>query len=508
MTSENLTESKSKAVKKATVPASAKPKRAVVSRPKTQPKTTSKTTAAKAAPKSKATDSNGKSAPAKPRKVSSPKPAVAKQAAPKPPIKTVPKRAKAGYEYEVAFSFAGEDRKIVQSVNAQLQRSHITTFYDFDHQVKLVGENLFDLLSDIYQNKARFCVFFISKHYVEKDWTNLERQAAQARAFSDRETYILPFRLDDTPVPGLLRTVGYVNVEGKSARDITKIIRDKVKQARVEDAHKQKNTKSTKGAASTSQIIRKPVQGGAAKSPAVSIVGAPGAFSYAGKISASGTWLLLDDEFYRASSVKTEAGLLVAEVKINSRHADEEKRLDDLDPKRHHFGSHRQVSYAHGNKAFKVSIESLESRSASGSTTFTIKLRPSDTSGAGRTFGWGDDAVEKEARLLLLGERDETARSGNYGTVYGSSARESVFPTLWKRLQKRRLSPSDVLRCARLEALFHLKSSGTFQHVSHLALGPATKGVIGVSFEGQHLKPYSSQETVTVRFTGKCRLAP
>src|SRR6266566_5558925 len=70
----------------------------------------------------------------------------------------------------------------------------------------LWGKNLYTYLSDVYQNKARYCVMFLSRNYAAKLWTNHEREAAQARAFRENEEYILPIRLDDTDIPGILST--------------------------------------------------------------------------------------------------------------------------------------------------------------------------------------------------------------------------------------------------------------------------------------------------------------
>jgi hypothetical protein len=51
----------------------------------------------------------------------------------------------------------------------------------------------------------------LSQHYRDKLWTNHERQSAQARAFSENQEYILPVKLDDTEIPGIRGTVGYVD---------------------------------------------------------------------------------------------------------------------------------------------------------------------------------------------------------------------------------------------------------------------------------------------------------
>ena len=59
-------------------------------------------------------------------------------------------------------------------------------------------------------------MMIVSGSYVTKVWTDLERQAMQAGLLMSRIEGILPVRVDDTEVPGLLPTIGYLDyrVEG------------------------------------------------------------------------------------------------------------------------------------------------------------------------------------------------------------------------------------------------------------------------------------------------------
>jgi hypothetical protein len=53
-----------------------------------------------------------------------------------------------------------------------------------------------------------------SKHYEEKLWASHERRAAQERAFKDRGSdFIIPVRLDNTPITALSDLIGYVTIE-------------------------------------------------------------------------------------------------------------------------------------------------------------------------------------------------------------------------------------------------------------------------------------------------------
>jgi hypothetical protein len=110
--------------------------------------------------------------------------------------------------YDVAISFAGEDREYAEALADALKRRRVAVFYDRYEKATLWGKNLYTHLSDVYQNQARHCVMILSRHYAKKVWTKHEREAAQARAFQEHAEYILPVRLDETEIPGILPTVG------------------------------------------------------------------------------------------------------------------------------------------------------------------------------------------------------------------------------------------------------------------------------------------------------------
>src|SRR3712207_5793444 len=101
------------------------------------------------------------------------------------------------FKYDVCFSYAGEDWAYVEQVAAELKESDISIFYDLYEQTSLWGKDLYVHLDEVYRDKARYCVMFISEHYSEKLWTNHERRSAQARAFSENREYILPARFDN-----------------------------------------------------------------------------------------------------------------------------------------------------------------------------------------------------------------------------------------------------------------------------------------------------------------------
>ena len=133
------------------------------------------------------------------------------------------------YEYDVALSFAGENREYVEEVASFLKNFGVKVFYDDFNQDEIWGKNLFEYLQDIYQNKAKYTIVFISEHYKNKKWTRHEYRSAQVRALNEIEQeYILPVKFDDTELPGLNENLAYVSAKNKTPKEIADFFINKI----------------------------------------------------------------------------------------------------------------------------------------------------------------------------------------------------------------------------------------------------------------------------------------
>jgi len=137
--------------------------------------------------------------------------------------------AKATKPYEIALSFAGEDRSFVDEVARQLQKMGVKVFYDHFETVTLLGKDLAAHFAEIYGKEASYCAMFISKAYAGKAWPQFERQHAQARALALKREYILPLRLDDSEVPGLASTIGYIDIRTMNSATVAAILFRKIR---------------------------------------------------------------------------------------------------------------------------------------------------------------------------------------------------------------------------------------------------------------------------------------
>jgi len=142
--------------------------------------------------------------------------------------KTLGPRGSSDFDYDVAISFAGEDRVNASSLASALTARGIKVFYDEFEKANLWGKDLYSHLSDVYGKRAQFCLMLISEHYGKKQWTNHERKAAQNRAFQENAEYILPLRLDDSTIPGLLDTVGYIDMRSTPVPEVVELVINKV----------------------------------------------------------------------------------------------------------------------------------------------------------------------------------------------------------------------------------------------------------------------------------------
>jgi hypothetical protein len=123
------------------------------------------------------------------------------------------------YDYDIALSFAGEDRQIVSELASRLLNAGVRVFYDEFEKTQLWGKDLVQHLDEVYRNKARYCAIFVSEHYASKIWTNHELKSALARSIVQNDEYILPIKLDSTELPGLRPTVGYVSLKSPGSTD-------------------------------------------------------------------------------------------------------------------------------------------------------------------------------------------------------------------------------------------------------------------------------------------------
>jgi len=133
-----------------------------------------------------------------------------------------------GEEFDVAVSFANENRPYVERVVRELKRLGVNAFYDADRGVDLWGKDLVAEFDGVYRHRSRAVVIFVSAQYARTMWTRHELRSALAGAIREPEVYVLPARFDDTDLPGLPDTVRYVDCRKTAPEELARMVRDKL----------------------------------------------------------------------------------------------------------------------------------------------------------------------------------------------------------------------------------------------------------------------------------------
>ncbi|MDT7784061.1 MAG: hypothetical protein QOF58_2480 [Pseudonocardiales bacterium] len=139
----------------------------------------------------------------------------------------------AEYEFDVAPSFAEDDRERVLPIVRRVKELGVNVFYDEDQVVEMWGLDLVEYLADVFGKRVRFVLMFASQHYVGHKWARHQRKSAQARALEQQSEYVLPIKLDDTDVPGLLPTTGFLDLRVHTPEVIAQAVVQKLAQHRA-----------------------------------------------------------------------------------------------------------------------------------------------------------------------------------------------------------------------------------------------------------------------------------
>jgi hypothetical protein len=148
-------------------------------------------------------------------------------------------------QFLVAFSFAGEQRDFVRQVAEEVERAigPPNVFFDewFEHYI--AGDDADLKLQRIYDDGCVLAVVCVSGQYGGKPWTLAEHQAIRARQLKARASAhprdtlgILPIRVGDGDVAGVLFNTIVPDVRTKSPADVAVLILDRLRLVRPDPA--------------------------------------------------------------------------------------------------------------------------------------------------------------------------------------------------------------------------------------------------------------------------------
>lgn len=132
--------------------------------------------------------------------------------------------------FDVAFTFAGESRSLVEQVVRELGRiiKKDNIFYDNNFISQLARPSLDTLLQDIYRNRSNLIVVFLCEKYQEKPWCGLEFRAIRELIMEKATDRIMYIRLDDGHVDGVFKTDGYIDGNKFTPQELASYITERI----------------------------------------------------------------------------------------------------------------------------------------------------------------------------------------------------------------------------------------------------------------------------------------
>ena len=399
-------------------------------------------------------------------------------------------------KYDVALSFAGEDRQHAKALADMLEAGGYSCFYDENELANLWGKNLYDYLSSVYKGRAHYCVMFLSKYYERKLWTNHERQLAQARAFQENREYILPVRLDDTEIPGIPPTVGYLDLRAITIEEVYEAL-DKKLSGTI--------PKTTTTDRTTPSVVEKDTT------------------EYILLVSEDGKLYFIPFQNARWDSTEISLELLpespeeTAFLRTLRRHTSES------------FARDVHIAFALDEDAAWVKPQEVVQIASGSQTVWKIILkeeRPRQNGSPLGDFTFGtispDKMAEMRAKRILLDEKLEALpedfqnRTGPAGLFNettlemfvrggnGFQISASSIPSLYRSFGQ---TGKRFEKFARLTSVLQLKLSNTVDEILKLDLKLLNSKEVQVGFSGRRPRRYTNVEPSIIEFNGVCPLS-
>lgn len=378
-----------------------------------------------------------------------------------------------GFRYDVAISFAGEQRSEAEQLAMCLRERGVSVFYDDFEDAQLWGKDLFEHLSDVYSRQAKYCIIFASQAYAGKAWTTHERKSAQARALEEKgNEYILPVRFDQTPIPGINSTMGYLDFQRYGIEGICNAFIRKLR--------------------------------GSQSGVGMQRAEACSSSSLAAILIAEKDVLLFVPVLHSSFGQEKVQLVVVPEEPDDEHHLNSLKRLQKL----------VVVAYKHDVAVCKVT--NVVFRTTGGVGQFeldfdVVQTRFTPNMEVGLSSTSKDQLAEKRTRRALLNESptkpdpdiNEMMREvlvAGQGTL--SVVKKSRFPDLYLHYQSNR---KRFLEVAWIDAMLVLKTSACVADVEKLVL-KLVGDQLEIDFQGRREKEYVNRPPYEIKVSGALRL--
>ena len=327
-------------------------------------------------------------------------------------------------------------------------------------------------------------------------WTRHELRSAQARAFEENTEYILPVRLDDTEIEGILPTVGYLDLRELSIEEVYQELTQKLSGTNLPRQTENMTTTSVQNALNDYVMIW----------------------------TRDGIQCFIP--FQNALWDSTEISLdLLPET------TEEAAFLRSLRSSPYGGSAHDAFALALQDDAAWVSPQEVVQSTTGSQTVWKVVLKNIGSTQTGSFINEmaigdvsADQIAEMRARRILLNETPEAnvpsshQVNAHFQEMLESSVRgfslsqhenriqvlESPIPPLYRNFGS---TAGRFLKFVRLASVFFLKLSGTVEDILELEFELLSPEQLQVRFRGRRHRQYSNSEPPVIEFAGFCPLS-
>jgi hypothetical protein len=134
------------------------------------------------------------------------------------------------HQFDVALSFSGSERELVEQIGEELERrlGPDRYFYDHNYAGQLARPGMDILLQDIYRARSRLVVVFIGAQYQARDWCGIEFRAIRDIINRREHKRVMYIKTGEGDVEGVLPNDGYVDARHFSPSNLAGFIEERL----------------------------------------------------------------------------------------------------------------------------------------------------------------------------------------------------------------------------------------------------------------------------------------
>jgi len=135
--------------------------------------------------------------------------------------------------FKIALSFPGEHRSFVSQVADVLAArvGHECVLYDRYYEAEFARPDLDTYLQRLYHDESELVAVFLCADYERKEWCGLEWRAIRDLIKKRQSSAVMPLRFDNTEIPGLFSTDGYVWINNRPPQEVADLICQRMESA-------------------------------------------------------------------------------------------------------------------------------------------------------------------------------------------------------------------------------------------------------------------------------------